>query len=68
MPYEFFKDFTNNIPNLQDQVAFKRQQMNEDAKSDALRAETQRMLAQMAQMDKRVQHKFHINQQEEFFL
>ena len=52
MSYAFFKDFTNNIPNLQDQVAFKRQLMREDAKSDALRAETQRMLAQMTQMDK----------------
>ena len=52
MSYAFFKDFTNNIPNLQDQVAFKRQLMREDAKSDAWRAETKRILAQMAQMDK----------------
>jgi len=53
MSYAFFKDFTNNIPNLQDQVAFKRQLMSEDAKSDALKLETQRMLAQMAEMDKK---------------
>ena len=52
MPYDFFKDFTNNIPNLQDQVAFKRQLRREDAKSDSVHAESKRILAQMAQMDK----------------
>ena len=44
--------YKNLSEQLQDQVAFKQQLLIEDAKSDAVHAESKRILAQIAQMDK----------------